>query len=251
MFNPHRDVTMDQDAFREQLLLVMERKEHWAWPSFTHGKVPKRLLHIHLEQEYATYVRDFPRFVGYAYAQCEVPSVRRALAENLYEEETGGLVAKKPHPELFLQYPRGLGMDLERFEHVQLLPGAQRYRAWIDEAVQQNGWEVAAAVVTLFIEGTACERSEVDPKVPKKPPTPLHEHPLVKYYGLSLEDMALTKAHRQVEGDHRQAAWDSILNHVQAPRRAAVVSAMQRTVERWHAYRDDVALACGLRREAA
>ncbi len=242
---------MEKDAFREQLLLVMERKEHWAWPMFTHGKVLKRLLHIHLEQEYATYVRDFPRLVGYAYVQCDVASVRRSLAENLYEEETGGLVAKKPHPELFLHYPRGLGMDLQRFERVNLLPGAQRYRAWIDEATQRCGWEVAAAVVTLFIEGTAGDRAEIDPNVASKRPAPLQEHPLVKYYGLTLEDMALTKAHRQVEGGHRQAAWESILNHAQPARRLPVVEAMQRTVELWHDYRDDVALACGLKRQAA
>ena len=30
---------------------------------------------------------------------------------------------------------------------------------------------------------------------------PLHEHPLVKHYGLPLEHLALTKAHRAVEGE--------------------------------------------------
>ena len=107
---------MDRGTFREQLLAVMERKNHWAWPAFTSGKVTKTLLHLHFEQEYATYVRDFPVMVGWAYVRCPVPEVRRSLAENLYEEETGGLVAGSPHPELFLEYPRGLGMDLRRFE---------------------------------------------------------------------------------------------------------------------------------------
>ncbi|MGH7829075.1 MAG: iron-containing redox enzyme family protein, partial [Candidatus Binatia bacterium] len=83
---------MDRDAFSERLLSVMERKDHWAWPAFTSGLVAKAKLHIHFEQEYATYVRDFPVMVGRAYAQCPVAEVRRSLAENLYEEETGGLV---------------------------------------------------------------------------------------------------------------------------------------------------------------
>src|SRR5688500_1997601 len=98
----------------------MERKTHWAWPAFTGGWVPRALLHHHFEQEYAAYVRDFPVLVGWAYVQCPIPAVRRLLAENLYEEETGGLVAKRPHPELFLEYPRGLGMDVSRFEQVTL-----------------------------------------------------------------------------------------------------------------------------------
>ena len=84
---------MNEAAFREAMLRVMERKVHWAWPAFTSGLVQKRLLHRHLEQEYAVYVRDFPQLIGRAYVQCPIAAVRRELAENLFEEETGGLVA--------------------------------------------------------------------------------------------------------------------------------------------------------------
>src|SRR5829696_4240165 len=125
---------MSRDEFREALLSVMERKVHWAWPRFTSGAVARDRLHVHLEQEYAVYVRDFPVLVGRAYVQCPIAAVRRELAENLYEEETGGIAAGRPHPELFLEYPRGLGMDLARFEHVTLLPGATLYRAFLDRA---------------------------------------------------------------------------------------------------------------------
>ena len=131
---------MDRETFREQLLAVMERKDHWAWPAFTNGRVPKDRLHFHFEQEYGAYVRDFPVMVGWAYVLCPIAAVRRSLAENLYEEETGGLEAGSPHPELFLEYPRGLGMDLKRFENVQLLAAAQRYRSFLDEATQHYGW---------------------------------------------------------------------------------------------------------------
>src|SRR5678809_409388 len=113
---------MDEAGFREAMLQIMERKVHWAWPAFTQGLVPKSLLHVHLEQEYATYVRDFPVLIGRAYVACPIAAVRRELAENLYEEETGGLVAGRPHPELFLEYPRGLGMDMRRFDDVALIP---------------------------------------------------------------------------------------------------------------------------------
>src|SRR5678810_726411 len=119
--------------------------------------------------------------VGWAYVQCPIAEVRRDLAENLYEEETGGLHAGRPHPDLFMEYPRGLGMDLARFQRVVLLPGARRYRALLDDATQRRGWEVAVAVVTLFIEGTANDRSVLDPNAPARPEPPLEEHPLVKY----------------------------------------------------------------------
>src|SRR6185312_15774403 len=119
--------------FREALLQVMERKVHWAWKQFTSGKVPRDKLHIHFEQEYATYVRDFPVLVGWAYVQCPFPEVRRDLVENVYEEETGGIIAGKPHPELFLEYPRGLGMNMARFESITLLPKAREFRDTLDE----------------------------------------------------------------------------------------------------------------------
>jgi Iron-containing redox enzyme len=241
---------MDRETFREQMLSVMEHKSHWAWPLFTCGRVPKDRLHFHFEQEYETYVRDFPVLVGRAYVRCPIAEIRRSLAENLYEEETGGLVAGSPHPLLFLEYPRGLGMDLNRFEHVQLLPAAKHYRNFLDDATQHFGWDIAAAVVTIFVEGSSDERSALNEKS-RPDAAPLEQHPLVKYYGLSVDHLVLTKAHRQVEGYHRAAAWNALLDHVVPMRRGAVIRVMREALELWLAYRDDVAEICGLERNGA
>jgi len=221
---------------------------HWAWPHFTSGRVPRDRLHIHFEQEYETYVRDFPVLIGWAYVQCPIAEARRELAENLYEEETGGLVAGRPHPELFLAYPRGLGMDLSRFAAIELLPAAHRFRSTLDEHTRRHGWAPACAVTTLFLEGTNHERGELDPTAPRRPAPPLEQHPLVVHYDLPLEALALTKAHRRVEGNHRAAAWRIVLDHVPAAARPAVLSAMESTLAAWLAYRDEVAAACGLTR---
>ncbi len=228
----------------------MERKTHWAWPAFTSGLVPRDKLHIHLEHEWEVYVRDFPVLVGRAYVQCPVASVRRELAENLYEEETGGLAAGKPHPDLFLMYPEGLGMDLSRFESVELLPKARAYRDFLDDATKNRGWSVAAAIATLFIEGTPYERHELDESAPPRPQPPLEDHPLVKHYSLPVECLALTKAHRSVEGEHRKAAWRVMLDHVPESDHEPVVAAMTEAVDAWRAYRDDVAVACGVTRDS-
>lgn len=238
----------DRDGFREALLGIMERKDHWAWPRFAAGDVPLALFHHHLEQEYASYVRDFPVLVARAYVGCPIAAVRRLLIENVYEEETGGLAAGKPHPELFLEIPRGLGMDLGRFESVTLLPDTAAYRATLDELTLTHGWEVAAAVSTLFLEGTRYERGELDPNAEKRPEPPLERHPLVVHYGLAVERLALTKAHRSVEGQHRAAAWTMLLDHIAADRRDDVVAGMETTLAAWLRYRDGVAAACGLTR---
>ncbi len=236
---------MKLEEFKEQLLKIMEDKQHFAWPAFTSGKVPRDRLHLHLEQEYATYVRDFPILVGRAYVCCPIASVRRELIENVYEEETGGLAAGRPHPELFLEIPRGLGMDLARFESVQLLPEAAEYRAYLDAVTAGEG-DVGAAVTTLFVEGTRFERGELDPETPKRPEPPLSQHPLVKHYGLPEEALALPRAHRSVEGQHRAAAWRTVLGAVATERRAAVIEAMRGALAAWLRYRDGVAVACGV-----
>ncbi len=237
---------MTKDELKEALLRVMEQKEHWAWSAFSTGLVPKERLHIHLEQEYETYVRDFPVLVARAYVQCPVAAVRKDLIENVYEEETGGLAAGRPHPELFLEYPRGLGMDLARFEQVELLPAAAAYRATLDRFTERAGWETAAAVTTLFIEGTKYDRGEIEATAAKRPAPPLEEHPLVVHYGLPLASLALTKAHRGVEGDHRQAAWRMVLDHTDPGQRGRVVDAMRECLAAWQKYRDDVASVCGI-----
>lgn len=239
---------LDRGGFREALLALMERKDHWAWPRFTSGQVRKELLHVHLEQEYASYVRDFPILVARAYVACPIAAVRRELVANVYEEETGGLAAGRPHPELFLEVPRGLGMDVARFDDVALLPATAAYRACLDELTTAHGWEVAAAVSVLFLEGTRYERGELDATAPRRPEPPLEAHPLVVHYGLAVEHLALTKAHRKVEGQHRAAAWRVLLDHIAPERFEAVLAAMERTLAAWLAYRDGVAEACGLRR---
>ena len=241
---------MTLEEFRERLLHVMEHKVHWAWAHFTSGRVAKSRLHIHFEHEYATYVRDFPVLVAWAYVQCPDPAARRELIENVYEEETGALVAGRPHPELFLEYPRALGMDLARFADPPLLPAARRWRALLDDCTQRRGWAVAAAVTTLFLEGTSHERGELDPSSPRRPAEPLERHPLVVHYGVPVEALALTKAHRGVEGSHRAAAWKVILDHVPADAREAIVIAMEEVLAGWLVYRDEVAVACGLQMPA-
>ncbi len=127
-------------------------------------------------------------------------------------------------------------------------PPAQRYRTFLDETTLRGGWEVGAAVTTLFIEGTAHERGELDPSAPRRPSPPLEDHPLVRHYGLPLSHLQLTKAHRAVEGEHRAAAWRVMLEHVSVAQQPAVIAAMEAALEFWLGYRDGVAAACGLAR---
>ena len=61
------------------------------------------------------YVRDFPVLLARALGVTPpLDDVRRALAENLYEEQTGGLSRTSSHPRLFLRMMEGLGFAAAR-----------------------------------------------------------------------------------------------------------------------------------------
>ena len=137
-------------------------------------------------------------------------------------------------------------MDLERFSRIELLPAARVYRSVLDRTTTQCGWATAAAVATLFVEGTPYDRSVLDPNASPRPEPSLSEHPLVRHYGLPIEHLALTRAHRKVEGAHRESAWRCILDVVEDPDRMSVVEEMRHVLAAWSTYRDEIAVACGL-----
>jgi pyrroloquinoline-quinone synthase len=239
------------EGFRERLLTVMDRKDHWAWTWFSGGAITKAQLKIHFQQEFAVYIRDFPVFLSRLHGKNPPIPVRRALAENLYEEETGGLTRRRSHPDLFLYLMEGVGYSPAEFEQVTLLPESAAYRRWLDQMTTNGSWLEGAGVITIFVEGSVHERGVLggtareEPDIEKK----IANHPLVRYHRVSPRFLDLIRAHGAVEGLHRQDAWKMVLDHAAtAEARQRVVHALDRSLELWLAYRDGVARACGLSR---
>src|SRR5262252_4556911 len=75
----------------ERLLAVMDAKHHWAWSALSNGGLSRDQLIAHFRHEYRTYVRDFPVLLARLLGQGPPDDVRAALAENVYEEQTGKL----------------------------------------------------------------------------------------------------------------------------------------------------------------
>lgn len=246
----------DLPALRERLLSVLEQKHHWAWPHFAEGKVPLPKLRPHFEQEWEVYVRDFPIFLARILGQAPPARVCAALAENIYEEQTGGISGSASHPELFLKMMEACGFATAAFGRVQLLPAAGAYRTFLDEVSWGKPWIVGAAVLTLWVEGSVNERAELAKLAePQEPPmtdaqidAAILRHPLVRFHGVPPAALELIRVHKKVEGGHREDAWDMVLGNVTSADEALVVAAMDRALALWLAFRDDVAEACGLRR---
>ncbi|HKT33855.1 MAG TPA: iron-containing redox enzyme family protein [Nitrospira sp.] len=239
--------------FQEEILRIMDGKHHWAWPTFTDGTATVLQLKRHFQQEYAVYVRDFPVLLARIHGHNPPPSVRRMLAENIYEEDTGGLSLGKSHPELFLQMMAGLGFPPRIFEEVKLLPSARRYRAWLERASQHRDWVVGAAVMTVFVEGSIKDRKELaepsKPKTAEEIESIVQQHPLVRHYGLAPDAMDLIRSHQMVEAGHRHDAYHMVVNHARTrSQQETIVECLKTSLRLWTAYRDGVARACGIQR---
>jgi pyrroloquinoline-quinone synthase len=236
---------VNDDDFQEALLRILDRKDHAAWQAWTGPAVRRNQLLLHFQQEWLVFVRDFPRMLGHVYAACPIASVRRALAANLYEEETGGLSFHRPHPELFLDMMSALGFSRDDFETAQLLPAAARYRAFLDRSLA-GPWVIGAAVVTIWVEGSVHERDALagrEEPIEEKART----HFLVRHHGLRPEQLMLMRAHAAVEGGHRHDAWETVLGHARTVElRQATVEALGTACELWHRYRDEVSRTAGI-----
>jgi pyrroloquinoline quinone (PQQ) biosynthesis protein C len=243
---------MTNSRFLDALLHVMDGKHHWAWSHFAAGSLTKEQLKIHFQQEYAVYVRDFPVFLARIHGKNPPAPVRRMLAENIYEEDTGGLSLGTSHPALFLSMMEGLGFSPDDFERVRLLPASRAYRGWLDRMSDHRHWVIGAATLTIFVEGSVKDRKEIhEPSMPKHAEdieAVIRDHPLVRHHGLSPDHMNLIRAHQLVEAGHRHDAYDMVVNYTTPSLRRSVLAHLKKSLAFWLHYRDAVAKACGIKR---
>jgi hypothetical protein len=147
----------------------------------------------------------------------------------------------------------GCGYRRSDFSAVELLPSSRRYRDFLDEWSAQDPWVVGAAVLTIFVEGSVNERRELAaleqaPETDAQIEEHIKNHPLVRIHGLDAKFLELQRVHRKVEGGHRRDAWDAVLKNVTAKSERGVQETMERALQLWLAYRDDVVAACGISR---
>jgi pyrroloquinoline-quinone synthase len=145
------------------------------------------------------------------------------------------------------------GLDFRRkdFEHVRLLPAARTYRTWLERMSSHRHWVMAAATLTIFVEGSVKDRQEILSRPEKKHPEEIESvinlHPLVRYHGVSPSRMDLIRAHQLVEAGHRHNAYDMVMNYTPPALRQSVLTCVRKCLSLWLNYRDAVARVCGIK----
>jgi pyrroloquinoline-quinone synthase len=175
-------------------------------------------------------VREFPRAVSALHTACPYADERIELAESLYEEETGRISGcNLPHPELFIRFGEAVGLSREQMTEAVPLPGTAALIGWFELSSRQRSFLEGAAAITLAAEGQV--PGAFGP----------FARALEKHYGLSREAVAFWDIHEVADRDHSDIGRSSVIAHADSDDvRSAVRAAVERSLEAWWAFFDDI-----------
>lgn len=114
--------------------------DHPFYQAWSDGALSREALAEYSKQYYA-HVKNFPIYLSATHSRCNDVEVRQLLLENLMEEERGN----ENHPELWLRFAEGLGVDRDAVRAADLLP----------QTVESVNAFKAATTSDNYLEGVA------------------------------------------------------------------------------------------------
>ena len=147
--------------------------------------------------------RNIHRFFGVRYQKCPIPELRRALLENMVEEEGEDLFGGKypSHRELWVRFAEGLGIDRDDILNYEPLPGIRAALEMYVSLVERSHWAVAIGTGLVF-EGGGPKRMKEEREA------------LEKYYPwVPSEALEFFRAHEYHDEGHGNMVTDVIKRH--------------------------------------
>ncbi|MFQ5541821.1 MAG: TenA family transcriptional regulator, partial [Candidatus Binatia bacterium] len=122
------------------------------------GRLSKEQLQGWAKNQFHEF-RNIHRFFGIRYQKCPIPELRRALIENMVEEEGEDMFGGKypSHAELWTRFGEALGIPREEMRSYEPLPGVKAALEMYVHLVQQSHWAVAIGTGLVF-EGEGPKR---------------------------------------------------------------------------------------------
>ncbi|MGB3192432.1 MAG: CADD family putative folate metabolism protein [Limnoraphis sp.] len=192
-----QEKSMTEQAFLAQIDEIIDGHhllKHPFYQLWNEGKLTLEML-----QEYATeyylQVHHFPTYVSATHAACDDLEIRQMLLENLIEEERGSA----NHPELWLRFAEGLGVDRQAvLERQNLEKTTESVRILKELARSENAVKGLAALYAY------------EAQIPEVSTTKIAG--LQNYYGIdSAEAVSFFKVHEQADEVHSQMTRDALV----------------------------------------
>jgi pyrroloquinoline-quinone synthase len=173
---------------------------HPFYQAWNAGSLSADTLREYTKQYYA-HVRVFPRYVSAAHAACDDIRVRQLLLENLIDEDQGD----SNHPELWMRFADGMGVDRDSVRNAALL---QKTRESVDTMVRLTRSED-------FRDGLAALYA-YESQVPMVAKT--KREGLAKFYALDdARAVEFFTVHEEADIIHSQVERDLLVEHCATP----------------------------------
>ncbi len=185
-------------------------------------------------------VREFPRAVSALHTSCPFAEERRALAESLYEEETGRISGcNLPHPELFIRFGEGLGLQRDQMTEGRPLPATAALIEGFERSTKGQSFIEGAAAINLAAEGQV--PGAFGP----------FARAMEKHYGLTREQVAFWDVHEIADREHSDIGDHIVVRFATTPEgQANVRRAVEEALELWWRFFDGIEQALAARSAA-
>jgi pyrroloquinoline-quinone synthase len=183
-------------AFKAQLRSLLNSHLTMAHPIFDRLMDPQAKDLVLLRQvalQGYQLTKHFLDYVEHLFFHCPLPTFKRGLLINVYEEETGRLSKTDNHVVLMQNFIRALGISDEERDAARPLPATQDLIDYRLHAVRGRGsYHIGAAAVMIASEGQNLEVKAGEAR---------HEL-LGKVYGLKEEDLLFFSVHQAEDVGH-------------------------------------------------
>jgi pyrroloquinoline-quinone synthase len=176
-------------------------------------------------RQYFAHVREFPAYLSEMHARCQDLDSRRVIARNLADEEAG----TPSHPELWLDFAKGLGESPDAVLRHQAGPAFQKLTGTFRELARES---TAVAAAALY-----CYEKQI-PAVSNTKIAGLKAH-----YGVQSDDtLRYFRVHEEADVEHA-AEWEKLLErHPLTAEKAAEVA--DRVLDALNGALDEVYSGC-------
>ena len=227
---------LTSDAFIKDLIARIHARRtfgsHPLWLAIADGQLRREQLQGFAVQFFLQ-VREFPRAVSAMHANCPFAEERMALAESIYEEETGRISGcNQPHPELFIRFGAAIGLSRAALTEGRPLPATRALIDWFELSTKQRSFIEAAAAINLAAEGQV--PGAFGPMARR----------LQQHYGLTREAVAFWDVHEVADAEHSDVGDNIVVRHAtDAATQAHVRDALQHSLDAWWQFFDGIQAA--------
>ena len=202
---------------------------HPLWLRIAAGELSRPQLQSWAAQFFLQ-VCEFPRAVSGLHTTCPFLDERMKLAESLYEEETGRISGcNVPHPELFIRFGEGIGLERRELLGAKPFPGTSALIRLFESAARDHSFLEGAAAINLAAEG----------QVPGA--FAPFARALERHYGLTRDQVAFWDIHEEADREHSYVGDHIVARYATTDElQGKIERSLKRSLDTWYEFFDDI-----------